>query len=153
MKRTFIILSVCIFFTQAMDAQLKVANNGNVGIQIDTSTPLSSFSVGDVGNENTKAYVKGSVVGLNCVSSGTSFLSGINWTYGLIGDAALFNNMHIGVAGSSYSNTPKDSYRAFGIFGMAGNSTSGYNYGVFGTTPMVLNMEQVLLELLKITEM
>lgn len=134
MKRSIFIFVFCVLFVQFFQAQLKVANNGNVGIQLGTSTPLSAFAVGDVGNVNTKVYAKGSVVGVNGVSTGTSSLSGINWTYGLIGDANLFNNMHIGVLGQSFSATPLNSYRAFGVFGMAGNSSSGYNYGVFGTT-------------------
>ena len=38
----------------------------------------------------------------------------------------------IGVKGRTLSGTPLNDGRAFGVMGEAGNTTSGYNYGVFG---------------------
>ncbi|MDR1738748.1 MAG: hypothetical protein LBR66_08055, partial [Candidatus Symbiothrix sp.] len=35
-------------------AQLKVSDNGKVGVQIDSATPLSSLSVGYAGSTNHK---------------------------------------------------------------------------------------------------
>lgn len=40
--------------------------------------------------------------------------------------------MHVGVRGESYSSTPLTRYRSWGLLGIAGNATSGYNYGVMG---------------------
>lgn len=132
MKKKFIILSVCVFFTQVMFAQLRMDTNGNVGIQIGTGIPLSSLSIGGVGSTNSKVDITGSIIGLNALSTGTVNVG--NWTYGIVGTSHLFSNMHIGVIGQCYAASPLNTKRAFGVLGVAGNSSSGYNYGVFGTT-------------------
>jgi len=81
MKRTVIILSVCVFFTQVMFAQLKVDNNGNVGIQLGTSTPLSALSIGNVGTTTDKVTIYGLNTVLNVNRTG---MSTTNWSYGVI---------------------------------------------------------------------
>lgn len=52
MKRISFILVSCAIALSSI-AQLKVADNGNVGIQIGTITPLSSFCVNTAGDTNT----------------------------------------------------------------------------------------------------
>lgn len=44
---------------------------------------------------------------------------------------AYFYN--IGLKGSAAAGTPTNDGRAFGVLGEAGNTTSGYNYGIFGS--------------------
>lgn len=128
LKLSFISLTLVISFN--LFGQLKVSSSGNVGIQLGTETPFSALSIGGIGTTNSKVSITGNYIGLNAT---TSSLSGAgSWTYGILGRASLNNNMHVGVRGESYSSTPLTSYRSWGLLGIAGNATSGYNYGVMG---------------------
>jgi hypothetical protein len=129
MKRTFTILSVCVFFTQVMFAQLKVDNNGNVGIQLGTSTPLSALSIGNVGTTNDKVTIYGLNTALNVYRTGSS---SANWSYGANSTSDLTSLISCGLRGQAYASTLQNAGRAWGVLGFAGNSTSGYNYGVMG---------------------
>lgn len=129
MKRTVIILSVCVFFTQVMFAQLKVDNNGNVGIQLGTSTPLSALSIGNVGTTTDKVTIYGLNTVLNVNRTG---MSTTNWSYGVNSTSNITSLISCGLRGQAYSSTLQNYGRAWGVLGLAGNSTSGYNYGVMG---------------------
>jgi len=132
MKKYSFLLFLMIVCGNHLFAQLNLSADGNVGVTIDPITPLSALSVGCVGAANTKVYITGNDIGLNVLSAAGT--TSPNWTYGIIGTSNLFSNQHIGVLGQSFSTTALNSKRAFGVFGLAGNSSSGYNYGVFGTT-------------------
>lgn len=41
-------------------------------------------------------------------------------------------NFCVGIRSEAVISTPNSSCRAYGIYGVAGNATSGYNYGLFG---------------------
>lgn len=53
MKNLFIILICITISTLDVNAQLKVASTGKVGVNIGTNTPLSNLSINSVGNTNT----------------------------------------------------------------------------------------------------
>lgn len=135
MKKLITFLSVLMLLgITSVFGQLKVANNGNVAIQPNsTATPLSALSVGDIGINNvmvtaykeTSGYIlQASLAGQN-PSNWTHSVSGITTTQG--------SYFHTGVRASASSATANSFGRAFGLLGTAGNSTTGYNYGVFGT--------------------
>lgn len=133
MKKTFIILSVCVFLTHVMFAQLKVASNGNVGIQLGTNTPLSPLSIGDVGSSSSKVTISADsyTKGLSVTRTGTT---SYNQQYSIIGSSSIVSGKSAyGVGGYSYSSTYLNTGRSWGIVGYAGNATDGYNYGVMGT--------------------
>lgn len=130
MKKFIPFLLMLVVCSNVLFAQLKVANNGNAGIQLGTSTPLSALSINGVGSANNMVDITGTTNGLNVKRTGTA---NYHWTYGIIGTSDVTASCNVGIRGQSYSPSPLDSRRAWGLFGLAGNSTSGYNYGVFGT--------------------
>lgn len=130
MKRIAIILSLLFVATIMSFGQMKIIDNGKVGIQLGTSIPLSSLSVGGVGNSQWKVSINGSDIGLNVNRTGSPVVS---WAYGTVSHSDLTSNFSIGLRGQAYAATALSSGRAWGLFGFAGNATSGYNYGVMGT--------------------
>ncbi len=109
---------------------MKVADNGNVGIQVGTITPLSSFCVNTAGDTNTKAYIQGDTNGLQVKRTG---VPNYPFQFGILGHSDLSSNNSVGIRGQAYSSTVTYVGRSWGVWGLAGNATSGYNYGVFGT--------------------
>jgi len=124
------IVFVFLYFTSF--SQLKVASTGKVGVNIGTNTPLSNLSVNSVGNSNSALWVTGATIGIYAERSGTP---GETWIYSVLSNAPVVaSRYNIGLRGQSYVTTSPNSGRAWGVLGIAGNSTSGRNYGVFGTT-------------------
>ena len=89
-------------------AQLTVYHNGNVNIGSEQPTSNVSLSVGNVAYSDTTYHVS---LGLHNPASGC---------------------YNIGGEGVAYSPTTRNTGRAFGLRGVAGNCTSGYNFGVLG---------------------
>ena len=89
-------------------AQLTVYHNGNVNIGSEQPTSNVSLSVGNVAYCDTAYHVS---LGLHNPASGC---------------------YNIGGEGVAYSPTTRNTGRAFGLRGVAGNCTSGYNFGVLG---------------------
>jgi hypothetical protein len=50
--------------------------------------------------------------------------------YGIMGSTILGANKCVGVYGSAYSGSPLVSPKGYGVWGLAGNAASGYNFGV-----------------------
>lgn len=121
-----------MLLTSFVFGQLKVANNGNVGIKLGTSTPLSVLSIGGVGDLNTNTYITNNTIGLKILRTGESGLMsrlGIESYTDLSCSSPTWN---FGIRAKSYSTSIISYSRAFGVFGLAGNANSGYNYGIFG---------------------
>lgn len=130
-----LILTLVILVSVKTHGQLKVSNNGSVGIALNSGVvPLSKLSVGDIGNAYSIGYFfnSNSTASLNIGLSSEAAPG--NSSFGLSGYVTMntsANNCK-GVWGSSYSSTPLSNGRAYGVYGYAGNATSGYNYGVYG---------------------
>jgi len=133
MKKSFIILSVCIFFIQVMFAQLKVASNGKVGIQLPTgSTPASPLSIGGVGATSNKVDIDFSNFSCGLKIHNNNTTSSVT-TYGLWSVVPPLNNYpSYAVRGTCLSSDPTTG-KAWGMCGSAGGGIDGYNYGVQGT--------------------
>ncbi len=132
MKRSILIFLFCALFGIS-SAQLKVADTGKVGINVGTATPVSNLSVNSAGNSNSALFVNGGITTIwaECTGTGSPAAS---WIHSASGQTAVMSNRYsVGLRGQSQSASPSTG-RAFGVMGIAGNSTSGYNYGVFGTT-------------------
>jgi hypothetical protein len=130
MKKIYFVLLFCAV-TSISIVQLKVASTGKVGVNIGTSTPLSNLSVNSVGDSNAALWVTGATYGIYAERSGTT---GSTWVYTVVGSAPVAaSRYNVGLQGQSYVTSPS-SGRAWGVLGIAGNSTTGRNYGVFGTT-------------------
>lgn len=97
-----------VFGAMNASAQLTVYHNGNVNIGSEQPTSNVSLSVGNVAYSDTTYHVS---LGLHNPASGC---------------------YNIGGEGVAYSPTMRNTGRAFGLRGVAGNCTSGYNFGVLG---------------------
>ena len=89
-------------------AQLKVYQNGNVGIGSTLTTTDSHLNIGN------RTY------------------SDTTYNVALTSSSQLIKQYNIGVDGWAHSNSVVNSRKAIGVRGIAGNGTSGYNYGVAG---------------------
>ncbi|MDP3912946.1 MAG: tail fiber domain-containing protein [Bacteroidota bacterium] len=123
----FIVLSFGAF------AQLNINSSGNV--EIDTNGAASRFSIGGVGFSNSKAYIFNS----NTSSSQKGLevsqaLTSSDWSYATISSVVSGSSSAkvVGVRGSGYKSAAYSTGMSFGVYGVAGNAQSGYNYGVFG---------------------
>lgn len=130
---TFLFVFMVLAITSAF-GQLRVATNGNVTIKPNsTATPLSPLSVGDTGEQNVTVTARRitSEYDLRALLAGQY---STNWDYAVYAASSTNkSSFHTGLWASTGSPTPNSFGRAFGVLGNAGNSTPGYNYGVFGT--------------------
>ncbi len=115
-------------FVLSSNAQFRVNSNGNVSVGT-TETPLSMLSINNKGNNDWKVSLLSSGYGVYSKREG----SNSGWGCALFGGSANANtNFSVGVRGEAFSYTVLNSGRSFGIMGIAGNATSGWNYGVYG---------------------
>ncbi|MDD5991262.1 MAG: tail fiber domain-containing protein [Paludibacteraceae bacterium] len=147
MKRKLVICAVIVFacslFTN-VKAQLLVDSTGKVGICLpfDTIKPLSLLSIGHKGFENSSLSVvsTGSIQGLsswNNICSKNIISQGMyrpQWNVAISGATETdgVGDRLVGVRGNATKSTASVSGRAYGVIGVAGNATSGYNYGTCG---------------------
>ncbi len=118
--------------TLGAQAQLRIHNNGRTAINT-TETPVSNFAVGYAGNSQFNNSMTGNNGGLYVRRIGSPTIT-FNWWKAIEGNTVpVDGNFNIGVSGKVFPSTPSGSGRAYGIWGQAGNTSSGYNYGVFGT--------------------
>ncbi len=107
MKRISFIIAASLCGTLCF-AQLKVYQNGNVGIGSTLTTTDSHLNIGN------RTY------------------SDTTYNVGLTSSSQLTKQYNIGVDGWAHSNSVVNSRKTMGVRGIAGNGTSGYNYGVAG---------------------
>lgn len=119
----------------SMFAQLKVASNGNVSV-LSTGIPLSPLSIRGIG-DTTKTVDINAInftTGLWVNREGSPAITGQTWMQALSAKTGIYpGSICFGVRGTSWEPAPQNTGRAFGVYGLAGNSTSGYNYGVLGS--------------------
>lgn len=126
---TISLISICLISTNLLFSQLKVASNGNVGIKLGTSTPLSTLSIGGVGASTYKVSIYNNENGVNISRTGSTSLHPI---YGLVTHSDLTSMNSLALRGDCSLPTLQTSGRAWGLLATAANATSGYNYGVMG---------------------
>lgn len=123
---------VTAFFS--LNGQIKVATNNNVGI--DESAPVSKFAISAPGNSYATAHIESINAinysrGLNVNNSYTSS----TWGFSIVASTPMSSSSSsktVGLKAYAYSSSQLFSKRSYGVWGMAGNATSGYNYGVYG---------------------
>jgi len=126
---TISLISICLISTNLLFSQLKVASNGNVGIKLGTSIPLSTLSIGGVGASTYKVSIYNNENGVNISRTGSTSLHPI---YGLVTHSDLTSMNSLALRGDCSLPTLQTSGRAWGLLATAANATSGYNYGVMG---------------------
>ncbi len=132
--KKFLFIASMMLATVCAQAQLRVDENGYVGIQAsDSIVPQSLFSVGYEGNSTYTAAITSVNNGIYGRRYGKPTNTTGPWTSG-VGGTNVPNGgyFYIGVKGRSYKSEKANSGRAYGVFGEAGNVTNGYNYGVYG---------------------
>lgn len=127
--KSFILVCLSLVSNTAF-SQLKVFTNGKSIFGPSTAaSSLSTISVNCSGRSDSELTVKGVEQAIYAYREGEAS----NWGVAIknispVGTA----NFSVGVRSEAYSETPFPSYRSFGLMGIAGNATSGWNYGVFG---------------------
>ena len=131
-------------FSLHVNAQITVAADGHVGIGLasDTVTPLSLLSVGASGFSNATVSVVSpdtitSTTSWNNICSKYTVIPGTprpQWNVAINGEtgASTDEDRLVGVKGSATKSSQVSSGRTYGVVGVAGNATSGYNYGTSG---------------------
>ena len=134
MKKLIALVSV-VFAITNMSAQLKVHSNGNVGIQSSVVAQSALLVGGDqsvTGSGGWKAAFRSNDQGVYVKRNGTTGVT-INDLMAIYGENVIDGmKFYMGVKGRAYTSNSLSRGRAWGVFGESGNSTSGYNYAVFG---------------------
>lgn len=140
MKKYSILFLLCVIFTTT-HAQLLVESNGNVAVNPPNGTINSSFTINHAGYSEICSYLlsdsESEDTGLRVFRSGTTntshdYLVGTRSSV----DAHIYASRKIfGVYAHAYKHNATESTtgRSYGVYGLAGNSSIGWNYGVFGT--------------------
>jgi hypothetical protein len=131
MMTALIIATVCTIG----HAQIKVTNNGKVGI--GCTNPLSKLSINTNGDTLYGARIYNptpapGACGLFVTTAVLPPAHGGNVYNSILGAISSGDGYAFGVSGRSTNGTPRSSGRALGVYGEASNATSGYNYGVVG---------------------
>lgn len=152
MKKLFILLlsSVCVISSYAqlvVDETGRVAIGDNLMSSDDEPLPLlSDFSINASGAANTCAYINNtdnpyglkvytpsSGIFPSLLSNGQNDRSMPN-RYGIYSQVIPnLSYYYYALYGSSYNEFATHSGHNYGVYGIAGNGSSGCNYGVFGT--------------------
>lgn len=132
MKKRLFTLLVSSYAILFANAQVQIHDNGYISIQTPTTTiPQSPITINSTGNSDYYVYLRAAQSGIYSRTTGNNS----NW-----GNSAIFenygteNNFIVGVRGETRTPgwTDMNRGRTFGVMGLAGYATSGYNYGVFG---------------------
>lgn len=137
MKKTLVSMFIIASCFSTVNAQLIVDENGHIGMNIDTNETLTSnVSVNSLGQASTSVFVGHNA---NTHSTGLGvyrknrYSGSDNYLMSISGMGEIQGGIHnVGVYGSAWTNTSVGSGRTFGVMGIAGGATSGWNYGVCG---------------------
>ena len=132
MKKTLFIAGMMLA-TVGAQAQLKVNENGKVGINTGTANLVSDFCIGEGGNPLYRAVVRCKDSGLSVIRAGIPKYPGTFCQTIYAYNTPYANSYNIGVRALVHSSEELNSGRAYGFWGNAGNTTTGYNYGIFGS--------------------
>ena len=135
MRKTLIFLLILVSFYFPGHSQLRVGSNNCIGI--GTENPVSKLSVGNVGNTTSKVYFENTPMSGSTIRTLHVFQpapsSGNTWAFTVqsIIDVIGSGNRYVGFQGQAKATVPVGSGRTYGGRMIAGNATSGYNYGLY----------------------
>ena len=138
MKKTFLSLIMVASCYSMANAQLLVDENGHVAVGIDTESTLSSvLNVNTTGSAVTTAYVRSlqdDDYGLQVMKVGSQSSSSSKSLSAFEATTTVYpKHQNFGLLARTFAPTAQNSGRAYGVCGFAGNSTSGWNFGVCGS--------------------
>lgn len=120
MKKLFVFFIIVITSLGLVEGQINMSSTGNVGIG---GAPNSVWSL-MVNNPTTNHGI--AINNLGTITYGTRY--GLSSTFG----NSTTGSVNRAISGSVYSSIPSTSGQAYGVYGIAGNCTNGYNAGVIG---------------------
>lgn len=138
MKKTLLSMLMIASCFGVANAQLIVDENGHVAVGMDTTATVKSFlGVNTLGASSVATYVKSKVddeFGIYSLKTGKhpSSSSQILAAYGA-NTTVYPTHQSFGLFARTYASTPTNSGRAYGVCAYAGNSTSGWNFGICGS--------------------
>lgn len=129
MKNLFVTLVIVCSLHMIGISQVDMQPN-SIGINVCNS--VSELGINNVGDANTAVFIETAKVrGIyaTCTTPNTG-----SWNYAIQGASNFAPNANfaVGVSGSSVRTSPTATGRSYGVYGDAGDATSGANYGVFG---------------------
>ncbi len=133
-SRIVFLFIICLTSSTIIEAQIKVATNNCVGIGEDN--PVSKFSINYPGENYSTAYILNNKITTS--SRGLLVKNDIttsSWGFSIIATTPFTSSSaskNVGIKGFATSSTYISSKRSAGVWGVAGNATSGYNYGLYG---------------------
>lgn len=141
MKRTILLVMLTCIVVLSGNAQLLVESNGNVAVKPSADPLASYFSVNSSGNANATTLINSNVFGMDIgmwLLKRSSYETNNDYSMGINIDAntgTQSTKKSFGYYAHVYKTSAIDSDRgrSYGVYAMAGNATSGWNYGVFGT--------------------
>ena len=141
MKRILSTMFLCFIITGTINAQLLVDENGHVGVKVSGQSVNSLFSVNSSGDSQVNTYILSNNISHDIalrVLKREEVSTNHNYIEGILSSAKLDVDTYrygYGLFGQAYREGAIDTSngRSYGVFGLAGNSTSGWNFGVFGT--------------------
>lgn len=124
-----------IVFSLNSFCQIKVSSNNYVGINYD-AIPASRFVINAAGNSAYQAWIYNPSISTSGAALATISAIGTgnnSHIMGHLSQTSIGTNDNLyGIKSSAYSSTAYSTGRTYGIYGEAGNATSGYNYAVYG---------------------
>ncbi len=113
-----------------VSAQFTVHENDK--ITFGTTLQWGKMNIGKAGDNDKSLYILSGKQCIYAARSGTAYPSGVYLTSieGTCNPNSYY--YHIGLRGHSWASTAIDKGRSYGVMGQAGNTTTGYNYGLFG---------------------
>ena len=135
-KFCFMLLLFLSGFCLKSVSQIKVFSNNYVGINYN-STPLSRFVLNSGGLSGYQAYFYNPNISTTGAALATISEKGTGSNTHIMGQLSQTSigssNYLYGIKSVAYSSTAYSTGRTYGIYGLAGNASNGYNYGVYGS--------------------
>ncbi|HOT15010.1 MAG TPA: tail fiber domain-containing protein [Bacteroidales bacterium] len=122
-----------LFVSFSLSAQINVFSGNNVGIGAGLTSSASTLSVNSAGSSSyavcvssTSSYSGGIFCGVQGSNSSPRF--GISSSINNLGDGSIKRAIYA----TAFDATARTDGQAYGVVGIAGNSTNGYNVGILG---------------------
>lgn len=137
-KLSYIVLFVFLSFNTLSFSQIVVDNNGDVGIKINSQILDSDLSIRSTGDTDVCTYIEANRddcnVGIRVNKTGPATTShdynmGI---YTTVNALANSSKKQRGIMSNATRPSNSNNGRAYGIAGIAGKATPGWNFGVSG---------------------
>jgi Chaperone of endosialidase len=135
LKPSFLIILFYYCICSETNCQIKVFSNNYVGINW-TTTPASRLVLNAAGNSTYQAYFYNPNISTGGATLALLSETGTGSNNHIMSLAATINlgagNYLYGAKAVAYNTTALSTGRAYGVYGLAGNASQGFNYGVYG---------------------